>query len=145
LQLNDDGEGETVMAALLVSLLLCVISAAVLLFVKEQIERIFFRWKDVPFLHVMNVLIAGGIVATSYYMFSDIDVHLSKMTWTKQFLYVYAGAIELFLPMYILGCWFVRKRKEREKKYTPSKDKKVLYINEKYLARRRDDYHSKTS
>jgi amino acid transporter len=143
--LNDDGEGETMMAALLVSLLLCVISAAVLLFVKEQIERIFFRWKDVPSLHVMNVLIAGLIVATSYYMFSDIDVHLSKMTWTKQFLYVYAGAIELFLPMYILGCWLVRKRKEREKKYTPSKDKKVLYINEKYLARRRDDYHSKTS
>jgi amino acid transporter len=139
------GEGETMMTALLVSLLLCIISVAVLLFVKEQIERIFFRWKDVPFLHVINVLIAGLIVAVSYYTFSDIGVHLSKMTWTKQFLYVYAGATELVLPMYIFGCWLVRKRKEREKKYTRSKDKKVLYINEKYLARRRDDYHSKTS
>lgn len=133
------------MAALIVSMLLSVVSVVVLLFVKGQIERIFFRWKDIPFLHVVNVLIAGLIVAVSYYTFSDINVQLAKIKWTKQFLYVYAGAIELVLPMYVLGYWLVRKRKEREKKYTRSKDKKVLYINEKYLARRRDDYHSKTS
>ncbi|GCD82424.1 hypothetical protein PTHTG4_14860 [Parageobacillus thermoglucosidasius] len=116
------------MAALIVSMLLSVVSVIVLLFAKEWIERLFFRWKDIPFLHVVNVLIAGGIVAASYYTFSDIGVQLAKIKWTEQFLYVYAGAIEIVLPMYIFGYWFVRKRKEREKKYTRSKDKKVLYI-----------------
>jgi hypothetical protein len=135
------------MAALFISMLLCVTSVIVLLFVKEQIERMFFRWKDVPFLHVVNVLVAGVIVAASYYRFSDIRIHLSTIASAKQFLYVFIGATELVLPIYLLGCWIVRKRKRREKKYTRSKDKKVLYINEKYLVRRRDrhDYHSKTS
>jgi amino acid transporter len=135
------------MAALFISMLLCVTSVVVLLFVKGQIERMFFRWKDVPFLHVINVFVTGVIVAASYYRFSDIRIHLSSLAFAKQFLYVFIGATELVLPIYLLGSWFVRKRKRREKKYTRSKDKKVLYINEKYLARRRDrhDYHSKTS
>jgi amino acid transporter len=135
------------MAALFISMLLCVISIAVLLLAKEQIERMFFRWKDIPFLHVINVLVAGFIVAVSYYQLSDVELHLSTMTSAKQFLYVFIGAVELVLPIYLLGCWLIRKRKGREKKYTRSKDKKVLYINEKYLARRRDHdhYHSKTS
>ena len=135
------------MAALFISMLFCASSIAVLLLVKEQIERMFFRWKDVPFLHVINFLVAGFIVAVSYYKLSDIELHLSTMASAKQFLYVFIGALELVLPIYLLGCWLFRKRKRREKKYTRSKDKKVLYINEKYLARRRDshDYHSKTS
>jgi hypothetical protein len=135
------------MAALFISMLLCVISVVVLLFVKRQIERMFFRWKDVPFLHVINVFAAGVIVAASYYRFSDIRIHLSSLASAKQFLYVFIGATELVLPIYLLGSWLVWKRKGQEKKYTRSKDKKVLYINEKYLARRRDrqHYHSKTS
>jgi hypothetical protein len=135
------------MAALFISILLCVSSIVVLLLVKEQIERMFFRWKDVLFLHVINVLVAGGVVAVSYYKLSDIELHLSTMASTRQFLYVFIGALELVLPIYLLGCWLIRKQKGKVKKYTRSKDKKILYINEKYLARRRghNDYHSKTS
>lgn len=116
------------MVALTVSMLLSVVSVVVLLFVKNQIERKFFRWKDIPFLHVVNVLIAGGIVAVSYYTFSDIGVQLAKIKWTKQFLYVYAGAIELVLPMYLFGYWLVRKRKEREKNIREAKIKKCCIL-----------------
>ncbi|NNU82940.1 hypothetical protein ETC05_03485 [Geobacillus sp. BMUD] len=135
------------MAALALSLLLCVVSIAVLLWIKGQVERLLFRWRSVPLLHAVNVVIIAAIVADMYYRLSGIDVYLRDLANINGFWYVFAGAMQLVFPLYLFSCWLVARRREREKKYTRSKDKKVLYINERYLARRhRGDYRrSKTS
>ncbi|MFC0297203.1 hypothetical protein [Geobacillus jurassicus] len=135
------------MAALALSLLLCVISIAVLLWLKGQVERLLFRWRSVPFLHAINVAAVAAIVAAAYYRLSGIDVYLRDLADINGFWYVFVGAMQLVLPLYLFSCWLINRRREREKKYTRSKDKKVLYINERYLARRHrsDDRRSKTS
>ncbi|OKO95329.1 hypothetical protein RA955_10760 [Geobacillus proteiniphilus] len=135
------------MAALALSLLLCVVSIAALLWVKGQVERLLFRWRSVPLLHAVNVVIIAAIVAGMYYRLSGIDVYLRDLADINGFWYVFAGTMQLVLPLYLFSCWLIARRREREKKYTRSKDKKVLYINERYLARRhRGDYRrSKTS
>ncbi|MBA2875403.1 hypothetical protein [Thermaerobacillus caldiproteolyticus] len=133
------------MTALFVSAFLGAASTIALLFVKVEMERLFHRRKDFPLLHVVNVLVTGGVVAISYYLFSDIHIEISEIKETKRFFYVYAGALQLILPMYAVIALLFQQRRKKQRKYTTSKDKKVLYINEKYLARRYDDYHSKTS
>ncbi|EPR26421.1 hypothetical protein I656_03944 [Geobacillus sp. WSUCF1] len=140
-------EGGETMAALALSLLVCVVSIAALLWVKGQVERLLFRWRSVPLLHAVNVVIIAAIVADMYYRLSGIDVYLRDLADINGFWYVFAGAMQLVFPLYLFSCWLVARRREREKKYTRSKDKKVLYINERYLARRhRGDYRrSKTS
>jgi len=134
------------MAALALSLLLCIVLIAVSLWIKGQVERFLFRWRSVPLLHAANIIAVAAIVAAMYYRLGGLDVYLSDLAGISGFWYVFAGATQLILPLYLLACWLLARRRGREKKYTRSKDKKVLYINERYLARRhRDDYHSKTS
>ncbi|MCZ0755700.1 hypothetical protein [Anoxybacillus sp. J5B_2022] len=128
------------MTALIVSAVLGVVLTAATLYAKAAIERRFNRRRKIPALHAVNVLAIGAIIASSYYMLANMSLH------GKQIFYVYFGAIELLLPIYVLfGVWFDRYEK-KTKKYTTSADKKVLYIKQKYLAHRRNDhYHSKTS
>ncbi|GGJ66052.1 NADH:ubiquinone oxidoreductase subunit 4 (subunit M) [Anoxybacillus voinovskiensis] len=128
------------MTALFVSAVLGVVLTAASLYVKAAIERRFYRRKKIPSLHAVNVLAIGGVIASVYYSLANMSLH------GKQLFYVYFGAIELLLPLYVLfGIWFARYEK-KEKKYTTSADKKVLYIKQKYLTHRRHDhYHSKTS
>ncbi|ABO66796.1 MULTISPECIES: hypothetical protein [Geobacillus] len=134
------------MAALALSLLLCIVLIAVSLWVKGQIERFLFRWRNIPLLHAANIVAIAAIVAAIYYRLGGIDVYLRNLTEISGFWYVFIGAMQLILPLYLFACWLLARQREREKKYTRSKDKKVLYINEKYLARRhRDHYRSKTS
>jgi hypothetical protein len=134
------------MAALALALLLCVVSIAASLWLKEQVERVLFRWRNVPVLHAANIVIIAAIVAVAYYRLSGIGVYLRDLADIDGFWYVFAGTTQLVLPLYLFACWLLARRRGREKKYTRSKDKKVLYINERYLARRhRDDYRSKTS
>lgn len=139
-------EGDERMAALALSLLLCVVLIAASLWIKGQVERFLFRWRSIPLLHAANIVAVAAIVAVTYYRLGGIDVYLRDLADISGFWYVFAGAMQLILPLYLFACWLLARRRRREKKYTRSKDKKVLYINERYLARRhRDDYRSKTS
>jgi uncharacterized membrane protein len=131
------------MAALVISALLGITLTVGSLCVKAELERRFNRCRKIPLLHAVNVLVISMVIASSYYMFSGRNISIDG----KQLFYVYFGAIQLLLPVYALMCVLFSKREKKEKKYTTSADKKVLYIKEKYLAPRRhdDDYHSKTS
>jgi protein-S-isoprenylcysteine O-methyltransferase Ste14 len=128
------------MTALVISALLGIVLTVGSLYVKAELERRFNRRRKIPLLHAVNVLVISAVIASSYYMFSDRNLSIDS----KRLFYVYFGAMQLLLPIYALICLLFSKR---EKKYTRSADKKVLYIKEKYLAPRRrdDDYHSKTS
>ncbi|ESU70835.1 hypothetical protein T260_16925, partial [Geobacillus thermopakistaniensis] len=75
------------MAALALSLLLCVVSIAALLWVKGQVERLLFRWRSVPLLHAVNVVIIAAIVADMYYRLSGIDVYLRDLADINGFWY----------------------------------------------------------
>ncbi|MGZ0085588.1 hypothetical protein ACWNXI_08395 [Caldibacillus thermoamylovorans] len=135
------------MTALALSLLLCGALITGLLWLKGQVERVLFRWRNVPFLHAVNIVVIAAVVAASYYRWSGIGIYLRDLADISGFWYVFAGAMQLVLPLYLFTCWLAARWREREKKYTRSEDKKVLYINERYLARRHrgDDRRSKTS
>lgn len=128
------------MTALVVSSVLGVVLTAASLYAKAAIERRFYRRKKIPSLHAINVLAIGVAIASVYYLLANMSLH------GKQLFYVYFGAIELLLPIYVLFSIVFDRYEKKAKKYTTSADKKVLYIKQKYLSHRRHDhYHSKTS
>ncbi|WP_027409207.1 hypothetical protein [Anoxybacteroides tepidamans] len=131
------------MAALIVSLFLAVALTVGGLYTKAELERKFNRRKKLAFLHAVNVLIISAAITYSYCILSKSPT----LFHGKQFFYVYLGAVQLLLPIYAFISVLIVQNGKREKKYTTSEDKKVLYIKEEYLAKKRQDrhYHSKTS
>lgn len=130
------------MTALIVSAFLAVTLTVVLLGAKAKVERTFNRRRKIPLLHAANVLIVAGAMAASYYMLSQ-----PPSSPKPSFVYMYLGAVQLLLPIYAFISVLFAQNEKKEKKYTRSDDRKVLYIKEEYLAGKRQDrhYHSKTS
>ncbi|RAK18444.1 hypothetical protein B0I26_11076 [Anoxybacillus vitaminiphilus] len=132
------------MWAVFLSICLGSISIVASLYVKSELERAFNRRRKIFALHIANIWIINIVIAGSYYIFSGLFLKENGIEVVKAFSYIFLVSLEFSVPFYMIAAFLFEDWKKRQKKYTTSEDKKILYIKEKYLSKN-NHYNSKTS
>jgi hypothetical protein len=132
------------MWAVFLSVCLGSVSILASLYVKSELERAINRRRKMFSLHIVNVWIINIVIAGSYYIFSGLFSKANGIEIVKEISYIFLVSLEFSVPFYIIASFLFEDWKKRQKKYTTSKDKKILYIKEKYLSKN-NHYDSKTS
>jgi hypothetical protein len=130
-----------------VFLSVCLGSISILasLYVKSELERAINRRRKMFALHIVNIWIINIVIASSYYIFSGLFSRGNGIEVVKEFSYTFLVSLEFSVPVYMIVSFLFENWKKRQKKYTTSEDKKILYIKEKYLSSKNNRYDSKTS
>jgi hypothetical protein len=133
------------MWAVFLSVCLGIISILASLYVKSELERAVNRRRKMFALHIVNIWIISIVIAGSYYIFSGLFSKANGIEVVKEFSYIFLVSLEFSAPFYMIASFLFEDWKKRQKKYTTSEDRKVLYIKEKYLSSKNNHYDSKTS
>jgi hypothetical protein len=133
------------MWAVFLSVYLGIISIIASLYVKSELERAINRRRKIFVLHIVNIWIVNIVIAGSYYVFSGLFLKANGIDVVKEFSYIFLVSLEFSAPFYMIASFLFADWKKRQKKYTTSEDKKILYIKEKYLSSKNNHYDSKTS
>jgi hypothetical protein len=133
------------MIATFLSACLGIISIFASLYVKAELERALNRRKKIFLLHIANIWIINIVTASSYYLISGMFSKARGVEVIRELSYIFLVSLEISVPFYVIFAILYEEWKKRQKKYTISEDKKVLYIKEKYLSSKGNNYNSKTS
>jgi hypothetical protein len=133
------------MWAVFLSICLGSISIFAALYVKSELERAINYRRKIFALHIVNIWIVNIVIAGTYFIFSGLFAKASGIEVVKEYSYIFVVSLEFSVPFYILASFLFTEWKKRQKKYTTSEDKKILYIKEKYLSSKNNHYNSKTS
>jgi hypothetical protein len=133
------------MWAVFLSICFGSISIFAALYVKSELERAINHRRQIFALHIVNIWIVNIVIAGTYFIFSGLFAKASGIEVVKEYSSIFVVSLEFSVPFYIIASFLFEEWKKRQKKYTTSEDKKILYIKEKYLSSKNNHYNSKTS
>jgi hypothetical protein len=121
------------MFAWIVSCFFGIISIFTSLAVKNELEKQINRKQRVFMFHLFNFLISNGVFTTTYIVFKG---HVDKKVFIKFYVHFFK-VLPFFLLVYFLCHRLFLKYLSYRQKYVVSPDRKVLFIKETYLRKKK--------
>lgn len=114
--------------AYFVSLIAIAISVAATLFIKSELERMFREDKDELAFHICNVIIVL-MVAMVVQTVTTVYAFGNEFNWLLQLIILTV----ITIPVYYLGHLVFEKYQTVYRKYSPTENRKVIVLNDKYV------------